>query len=70
MLDSSTVLIVADDVTNLIALTDLLSRYKVVSDKAIDGFEAIDKVKKRHQMLGDSFKLILMDYSMPHFNGL
>ena len=63
MLESSPVLIVEDNVFNLIALTDLLGRYELDCDKAINGFEAIDKIKERHQMLGDSFKLILMDYS-------
>ena len=46
-----------------------MGRYKLSSDKAIDGIEAIDKVRERHQKLGDSFKLILMDYSMPHCEG-
>ena len=35
----------------------------------MDGLKAIDKVKERHQKLGDSFELILMDYSMPRCNG-
>ena len=46
-----------------------MGQYELGCDTAMDGLKAIDKVKERHQKLGDSFKVILMDYSMPRCNG-
>ena len=41
----------------------------IVADIAQGGLEALEKVKKRYKRTGDSYKLILMDYSMPICSG-
>ena len=43
--------------------------FKLKSDTAADGMVAQDKVKERFEEHGDTYQLILMDYSMPECNG-
>lgn len=57
------VLIVDDNKTNLLVLSKLLEHLGIQSEKAINGAEAINKVKE------NQYQLILMDIHMPIMDG-
>ena len=63
------VLIVDDVVINIIAFKSLLMQLNIKASSASDGDQAINMVKNKYTQTGTSFKLILMDYSMPDKNG-
>lgn len=69
MKERSSVLIVDDNFFNIIAMQGLLLQYSLQSDKARNGLEAQEMIKKRFRNKGDSYRLIIMDYSMPTCNG-
>ena len=48
MQESSTVLIVEDNIFNVIAFKDFLKSENIDTDKANDGLDAISMVKERH----------------------
>lgn len=58
------VLIADDEESNLIITAKYLSRYQVEIDKARNGLEAIDLIKK------NNYDLVLMDIEMPKMNGI
>ena len=51
------------------AYQGLLSARGIAIDSANDGLEAIQMIKTKHEREKTSFKLILMDYSMPECDG-
>lgn len=61
--DSVKVLIVEDNKINITILQQFLSRWGIVSSVAMNGFEAIEKVKS------ENFNLIIMDVRMPEMDG-
>ncbi|CAD8175269.1 unnamed protein product [Paramecium pentaurelia] len=67
--DCKSVLIVDDIPFNQITLRLMLKNYKIDSDQAFDGFQAIEKVKSRIQHNCQAYKLIFMDIEMPGING-
>ena len=46
------------------------SNYRIDSDSALDGYQAIDKVKERLDRNHQLYKIIFMDCNMPIINGL
>ena len=62
-------LIVDDVVINIIAFKSLLMQLNIEASSASDGDQALSIVKSKYTETGTSFKLILMDYSMPGKNG-
>jgi len=42
---------------------------KIQYDTANDGQEAYEMVKEKHRLFNGSYKLIMMDYSMPRLSG-
>ena len=65
----NTVLIVDDNLYNLTAIINMLQRFGLSADTAMDGDEAVLLVRKRIQTAHSTYKLIMMDYAMPNCNG-
>ncbi|CAD8213635.1 unnamed protein product [Paramecium octaurelia] len=63
------ILIVDDIPFNQIALQMILKEYKVESDQAFDGFQAIEMVQQKMQQHCQIYKLIFMDIEMPGIDG-
>ena len=64
------VLVVDDNTFNTVAIQNLLMQFKVESDSAVDGNQAIHWVKQRFNFQRSAYKLILLDYSMPECDGV
>ena len=47
----------------------MMHRFGLSVDSAMDGNEAVNLVRKRVESDNSTYKLILMDYSMPNCNG-
>jgi CheY-like chemotaxis protein len=62
--DNADVLVVDDSRINLKVALAFLAAHHVRADTALDGFEALDKVKKRY------YDIIFMDQMMPGMDGL
>ena len=63
---------IADDCAfNIVALQSLLLQFNIQSDFCVNGLEAIQLVKERHdsKLAKPMYKLILMDFSMPECDG-
>ena len=67
---SKQVLIVEDNVYSAHALMSILQQYSLEFNYVINGVDAINAVKKRHESQGESYKLIFMDLLLPKMNGL
>ena len=64
------ILVVDDNCFNILALQGLiLHNFKLNIDIANDGEQALKKVKQKYRVKGETYKLILMDYSMPIMDG-
>ena len=64
------ILIVDDNCFNIIALEELFSQnFNLNIDSANDGEQALKKVKQKYRVQGETYKLILMDFSMPLMDG-
>ena len=63
------VLIVDDIEMNLYVTRGLLSPYGLQIDTAINGFEAIEKIKKSHA-INNLYDLVFMDHIMPGLDGI
>jgi signal transduction histidine kinase/DNA-binding response OmpR family regulator len=59
------VLIVDDVETNLYVARGLMASYDLSIDTAVSGFEAIDKIKNKHD-----YDVIFMDHMMPKMDGI
>ncbi|MCL2055267.1 MAG: response regulator [Oscillospiraceae bacterium] len=59
------VLIVDDVETNLYVAQGLMKPYKIKTDTALSGFEALDKVRS-----GKTYDIIFMDHMMPKMDGI
>ena len=68
---SNEILIVDDNCFNILALQGLIyQHFNLQIDSANDGQQALSKVKQKYQMMnGETYKLILMDFSMPMMDG-
>ena len=67
------ILIVDDDAFNLLSLEMVLKGFQFNCAKALNGFEAITKIKNHgceSQDCKHGFQLIFMDYQMPVLNGV
>jgi signal transduction histidine kinase/CheY-like chemotaxis protein len=64
VLENKKILIVEDNKINQMVTRKILEKYKVICDLAVNGEEAIEKVKN------NSFDLVLMDINMPVLNGM
>ncbi|MDR0623492.1 MAG: response regulator [Treponema sp.] len=62
--DEADVLVVDDNRINLKVALAFLAAHNIRADTAMDGFEAVDKVKKR------AYDIIFMDHMMPGMDGL
>ena len=62
--ESSCVLVVDDEFQSVLPLIKLLEKAKVPFKYVQDGFEAITELRRRH------FRLIVMDFYMPHLTGV
>ncbi|MCX8021814.1 MAG: response regulator [Syntrophorhabdaceae bacterium] len=62
-------LIIDDNSTNRIILGEMLSPLGISYIEEKDGIEAIGTLE-RHAMSGSPFNLVLLDYQMPHTDGL
>ncbi|MFW6298209.1 MAG: ATP-binding protein [Bacillota bacterium] len=58
------VLLIEDNHLNRETMVELLKRFGLIVDQAKDGIEAVDKLRET------SYHLIIVDYQMPHMNGL
>ena len=47
----------------------MMQRFGLRVDSAMDGNQAVNLVKKRIENDNSTYKLIMMDYSMPNCNG-
>ena len=63
------ILIVDDNWYNMMAVISLLKAFNLEADVATSGAEGIDLIKKRLASNMTTYKLIMMDYSMPILNG-
>ena len=63
------ILIVDDNWYNMMAVISLLKAFNLEADVATSGAECIDLIKKRLASNMTTYKLIMMDYSMPILNG-
>ena len=63
-------MIVDDNVFNLIALETILENYKQTVDKALNGEDAVEKVRNRHEKGQKNYDLIVMDINMPIKDGI
>ena len=64
------VLIVDDNSLNMVAISNSLLKLGIDSDSVTNGQKAIDIVIQRFQKTGTTYRLILMDYSMPIMTGI
>ena len=68
------ILIVDDDAFNILTLEMMLGSLGKKCDTAFNGKEAIEKLKKRKELIhlenGDFYKIVFMDYNMPIMNGI
>ena len=64
------ILIVDDDAFNLLSLELILKSLKYKCKKALNGKEAINKLKERKNNNEKNFCLIFMDYQMPIMDGV
>lgn len=64
MIPEAQILIVDDNIMNLDLLNGILKRRKAVVDMAINGEEAIEKIR------GNAYDLIIMDHMMPILDGV
>ena len=58
-----------DNLNNMTAIINVLQRFGLKADSAMGGEEAVMLVKKRLETENSTYKLIMMDYSMPVCNG-
>ena len=65
----SQILIVDDCPFNVVAIKSLLVQFNYSCEHCTTGQEALHRVKNRHANSKPSYKLILMDYSMPELDG-
>ena len=63
------VLIVDDNFYNLTAIINMMSRFNLKADTAMDGDEAVQLIRDRIESEHTTYKLIMMDYAMPNCNG-
>ncbi len=63
------ILIIDDNWYNMMAVISLLKGFNLEADAATSGEEGMDLVKKRLTSNMTTYKLIMMDYSMPVLNG-
>ena len=63
------VLIVDDNFYNLTAILNVMNRFNLTADTASDGDEAVELVRNRIENSKSTYKLIMMDYTMPNCNG-
>ena len=67
------ILIVDDEILNIEVIGLLLLGKKIVTDSALSGKEALEKIKERAKFVkdgtGEMFKIILLDYCMPEIDG-
>ena len=63
------VLVVDDNAFNVYAYKSLFDQVSTQFDTALSGHQAIEFIKEKHQQQGKSYKLIMMDYSMPEMTG-
>ena len=67
------ILIVDDEILNIEVIGLLLLGKKIVTDSALSGNEALEKIKERAKFVkdgsGEMFKIILLDYCMPEIDG-
>jgi len=69
--DCAKILIVDDNEYNIYVLQSYLKPLKVVVDEALNGQEAIDKIKnKTESHCCKAYKLVLMDINMPIMDGI
>ena len=68
-MQAAQVLVVDDDVMNNRTLQSMLENSGVKSDKALNGFSALELVKERINVPGTMYKLLIVDYSMPELDG-
>ena len=64
------VLIVDDNSLNMVAISNSLLQLGIDSDSVTNGQKAIDIVIQRFQKTDTTYRLILMDYSMPMMTGI
>jgi CheY-like chemotaxis protein len=64
VLKNKTVLIVDDDMRNIFSMTKALEKYEMKVVAAIDGKDAIEKLKENHNV-----DIVLMDMMMPQMDG-
>lgn len=62
------ILIVDDDVYNLEVLKFFIKSFNYKAETAINGKEAIEKIKDSHHIM--NYLLVLMDFNMPVMNGI
>ena len=63
------ILVVDDNAFNLLVAQKLIEGYGIAVKTALNGKEAIDRVKEESQMPVGGFRLILMDLQMPVMDG-
>lgn len=66
--DFSQVLIADDNHLNIVALNSVLNHFKIWPDLVSDGLEAVEFVQHRLESKQPMYKLILIDYCMPHLD--
>ena len=62
-------MIVDDNAMNIVAMQALIHSHGQETDKADGGLEGLELVKERFKRRRDTYKLMLIDYSMPTCNG-
>ena len=62
-------MVVDDNYYNIFAISSMLKQWLIEADTAMDGVEAIKKVKQLFEREGQTYDLILMDFAMPICNG-
>lgn len=72
--ECSQILIVDDEMYNILAIKMMIKQYNqlLICDSAINGQEAVDKVKQRlnyKNMCCKNYDVIFMDIDMPIMNG-
>lgn len=58
------ILVVEDNPINMQLITNILTKFEMRIDKAMNGHEAVEKIK------ANNYKVVLMDIQMPDMNGL
>ena len=66
--EASSVLIVDDSHLNVIAMNNVVNLFDIYPDLASDGLEAIELVKQRLKSNQPMYKMMLIDYCMPHMD--